>query len=188
MIYESLSVVLNEINEHLGARIGLFEDRVVLSALINPDGSIPIGNENKVVATIVNVAREGIINQSGGGGGLGGAFSHGKVPIKLNLYVMFTSSFDDSNYEESLKFLSHILSFFQYKNVFTPQNSDLDHRVRQLHFEIAKLSFHELSNIWAYLGAKYAPSVVYLVRYIHFEEDYVDGTSSSISGLGSIVK
>lgn len=98
---------------------------------------------------------------------------------------MFTSCFDDNNYEESLKFLSHILSFFQYKNVFTPQNSELDHRVRQLHFEIAKLSFHELSNIWAYLGAKYSPSVVYLVRYIHFEEDYVDGTTSAISGLDS---
>lgn len=188
MIHESLAVVINEINEHLGARVGLFEDRVILSNLVNPDGSIPISNENKVVATLVNVAREGIINASGGGGGLGGGFSYGKVPIKLNLYVMFTSCFDDNNYEESLKFLSHILSFFQYKNVFTPQNSELDHRVRQLHFEIAKLSFHELSNIWAYLGAKYAPSVVYLVRYIHFEEDYVDGTASAIGGLDSITK
>ncbi|CAN5425139.1 hypothetical protein BH09BAC1_BH09BAC1_21640 [soil metagenome] len=184
MIYESLAVVLNEINEHLSARVGLFEDRVIMSTLVNPDGSIPIGNENKVVATLVNVAREGIINSSGGGG-MGGGFSYGKVPIKLNLYVMFTSCFDDSNYEESLKFLSHILSFFQYKNVFTPQNSDLDGRVRQLHFEIAKLSFHELSNIWAYLGAKYSPSVVYLVRYIHFEEDYVDGIGSAISGSDS---
>lgn len=184
MIYESLAVVLDEINEHLSARVGLFEDRIVLSSLVNPDGSIPIGNENKVVATLVNVSREGIINPQASGG-MGGGFGYGKVPVKLNLHIMFTSCFDDSNYEESLKFLSHILSFFQYKNVFTPQNSDLDDRVRQLHFEIAKLSFHELSNIWAYLGAKYSPSVVYLVRYISFEDDYVSGTSSSISGLDS---
>ncbi len=184
MIYEALSVVLEEINEHLSARVGLFEDRIVLANLVNPDGSIPIGNENKVVATLVNVSREGIMNAQATGG-MGGGFGYGKVPVKLNLHIMFTSNFDDSNYEEALKFLSHILSFFQYKNVFTPQNSDLDDRVRQLHFEIAKLSFHELSNIWAYLGAKYSPSVVYLVRYISFEDDYVSGTTSSISGMDS---
>jgi hypothetical protein len=187
MIYEALSTVVAEMNEQVGGKLGLFEERVLLSSLVNLDGSIPPGIENKVVATLVSVQQEGLL-----GSHVPTSFSsqvaYNKQPMKLNLYVMFTACFEEGNYEEALKFLSYVMSFFQQKNLFTPQNSNLDDRVRQLNFEIAKLSFMEMSNIWAYLGAKYAPSVVYLVRYITLEDDNIEGLGSAVRGMGSLLK
>jgi hypothetical protein len=187
MIYEALSTVINEMNEQVGGRLGLFEERIVLSSLVNPDGSIPPGIENKVVATLINVQQEGLLG-SHVPSSFNSQVAYNRQPLMLNLYVMFTACFEETNYEESLKFLSYVINFFQQKNLFTPQNSDLDDRVRQLNFELAKLSFMEMSNIWAYLGAKYAPSAIYLVRSITLEDNNIDGIGSAISGVGSSVK
>ena len=55
MIYEALSCLVDEINEHFRIRLKVSEDKVSLSAIVNQDGTIAIQGENKVFITTVYI-------------------------------------------------------------------------------------------------------------------------------------
>ena len=81
--------------------------------------------------------------------------------------VLFSAYFKPGNYTEALRFLSFVIAYFQYKNVFTRANTpQLDAGIDKLIFEMANISPEQLNNIWASLGAKYMPSVVYKMRMV----------------------
>jgi hypothetical protein len=99
--------------------------------------------------------------------------------IFLNLYVLFSVNL--SSYSESLKRLSLIIQFFQYKNVFTTLNSPgLPDGVEKLILDLSTLSFQDMNNLWGILGSKYLPSVMYKLRLIRISEEFVQGDASLI--------
>ncbi len=99
--------------------------------------------------------------------------------IYLNLYLLFSVNL--SSYPESLKQLSLIIQFFQYKNVFTPLNSPgLPDGIEKLILDLSTLSFQDMNNLWGILGSKYLPSVMYKLRLIKISEDFAMGDASLI--------
>ena len=109
-------------------------------------------------------------------------------PIYLNMYVLFYSLFNEKLYEESLKFISAIIGFFQSKKVFTPNNtSGLDQQIDKILVEINNISFHEQSNILSALGAKYAPCVLYKMRMVGIEESGINYSTPKISERGDLI-
>lgn len=96
--------------------------------------------------------------------------------LYLNLYVLFIPYFKD--YNQSLKFLSLIIKFFQSHRLFDHHNSpELHPDIQKLTMELVNLPFTEQREVWAGLGLCYIPSVIYKVRMVVFTDtDTVEST------------
>jgi len=89
--------------------------------------------------------------------------------LKLNLHVLFAAKFQ--KYDEGLRSLSLVLTFFQSHLTFT--NSaypGLDPRIERLAVELQSLSYEQLNQVWAYLGAKHLPSAIYKIRLVALQD------------------
>jgi hypothetical protein len=181
MIYEALSCLVDEMNEHFRSRLKLNEQKVILSSIVNQDGTIAIQGENKIVITLINIEKESAMSVSQKGAA---SLSNSVQPLNLNLFVLFSAYFSQGNYPESLRFLSFVIGYFVNKPVFNHSNTpDLESKIDKLTFEIVDLNPDTVSNLWSGLGAKYMPSVVYKVRMITFDETFVREFRPSISSV-----
>ena len=187
MIHNLLPVVCSELNDYFKSRYGVREDRLVLSNLINQDGSVALEGSNTVVCSLVNVEEETTLKATAGTTSSGGAFVKSSPDIYVNLTVIFSSYFVGKNYVEALKFLSGVIYFFQGKPVFTNDNTPgLSDNVEKAVFDLTSLSFHDLSAVFQMMGSKYLPSVVYRIRMLTFATDNMEDTIPSISGIGIV--
>ena len=111
MIHNLLPLVGSELNEYLKSRFDVDEDRLLLTNLVNLDGSIAVEGINKVVAYMVNVEEETTLKAAGGSSFAGGGFVSGAPDINVNLTVVFSAYFSGKNYVEALKFFvwDHLL-------------------------------------------------------------------------------
>lgn len=181
MVYEALSCLANEMNEHFRNRLRINEQKVVISSIVNQDGTIAIQGENKLVITLINTEKESAVNKPSKGIG---SFSNASTTLNLNLYLLFSAYFSQGNYLESLRFLSFVIGYFVNKPVFSHANTpDLDNNIEKLSFEIVDMNTDTLSNLWSTLGAKYMPSVVYKVRMITFNDTYIKEFRPTVSGI-----
>jgi hypothetical protein len=179
MIYEALSCLTDEINVYFRSRLKINEEKIVLSGLVNQDGTIAIQGENKIVVTLVNIEKETskTISQKNLG-----SFSSSAPPLHLNAYVLFSAYFSGNNYPEALRFLSFIIAYFQNKPVFNKGNTpSLDNRIDKLIFDMEDVNPDTLSNMWSTLGAKYMPSVLYKMRMLTFDESVIREFRPAIS-------
>lgn len=111
-----------------------------------------------------------------------GSIIYKNPKIFLNLYLLFGVNLSD--YTESLKRLSYIIQFFQYRNVFTPLTSPtLPTGIEELIFDLETLTFQDLNNLWGIMGSKYLPSVIYKMRLITISEDFAQGQAGLIMEL-----
>jgi Pvc16 N-terminal domain len=97
-------------------------------------------------------------------------------PVELDLFVLFIAHKKD--YGTALRDLSDVISFFQANPVFDEEkNPSLNATVlepdkkpwqliERLVFTLHTLSFEQQNNLWAMLGSKYIPSVVYKMKMI----------------------
>jgi hypothetical protein len=179
MIYEALSCLTDEIDEYFRSRLKINEEKIVLSGLVNQDGTIAIQGENKIVVTLVNIEKE--TSKSISQKNLG-SFSSSSPSLHINAYVLFSAYFSGNNYPEALRFLSFIIAYFQNKSVFNKSNTPaLDSRIEKLIFDIEDLNPDTLSNMWSTLGAKYMPSVLYKMRMLTFDESVIREFRPAIS-------
>ena len=96
---------------------------------------------------------------------------------------MFSALFNQ--YDESLKFLSDAISFFQAKPVFNKENSPgLDPIFELLTLEVIKLNSSDTYNLWASLGTKYVPSIPFKLRLLTYQSNQVEEIVSGMQGMG----
>jgi hypothetical protein len=170
MIYNALHSVVSQLNTYLNNRFSNVEDKAILGPILSEEGSIPEGNRNKVIMTLVNMEQET-------------ARPYAQVykrddsdmlrrlsdPLNFNLDILITALF--TNYDEALKFLSETVYFFQSHNFFNHNNTPrLSPNIDQLTFEVIKLTYSETHNLWTALGAKYMPSVLFKMRMLSFQD------------------
>lgn len=180
MIYDALDAVCAQLNTYFKNRFSQVEDRVLLSNLVDPDGSNGIKEDNKVVMTLVNVERESI---SGNRSSFG---TSANKPVALSLYVLFSAWFVGPNYPEALKFLGAIVSFFQANNVITASSApELPEGIDKLSFEYVNLDFEGVSRVWGILGAKHMPSVMYKCRLVLIDEQNIKAEFADIRGAST---
>ncbi len=181
MIYEALSCIVTEINAHLKSTLNLTEDLVLLSSLVNQDGSIAIQGENKLVLTLINIEKETATSTFQRYSNLPQSSAR---PLHINIYFLCSAYFSSNNYPEALRFISFIIGYFQQKSVFDNSNTPtLDNRIDKLTVELTEISLDKLSNIWAVLGTKYMPSVLYKLRMLVFDESIVKEFRPNISAV-----
>ena len=97
-------------------------------------------------------------------------------PVELDLFILFAAH--NKDYETALRDLSDVIAFFQANIVFDEQrypslNSEAKaptlkpwQLIDRLSFRLHNMSFEQQNNLWAMLGSKYIPSVVYKMNMI----------------------
>lgn len=175
MIDLAIGHIVSQLNQFLRRRFDLAEDIVVLSNLVEQDGTVGPHIDNKLVAFLVNIEKDTIPHRQANGTFPGADRAYTTYPpIYLNFYLMFASHFRGNNYLEALKFLSQTISFFQRHPVFDQHTSpELDRQIDKLILDIENLPMHNLSTLWSALSGKYLPSVLYKVRMAAFDADEV---------------
>ncbi len=172
MIDKALNLLLKNINSYLGSifLLGTSEaDKVVLTNISKDNGSIAIPADS-LGLTLVNIEEERVVKSQIASKVTNGNSSHVNPEIKLNLYIMICTNFND--YKSGLAYLSGVIRYFQGRNVFTPENSPgLDPLIKKLIVELYSLNFEQQNHLWGAIGAKYLPSVLYKVRLITIKED-----------------
>ena len=89
--------------------------------------------------------------------------------LKLNLHVLFAAKFQ--RYEEGLRLLSLVLTYFQAHSIFAPDTyPGLDSRIERLTVELQSLSYEQINQVWAFIGGKQLPSAIYKVRMIALQD------------------
>jgi hypothetical protein len=153
MILEPLICIANELNAFLKTTFHLQEDKVVLSALVNQDGTVAVQGENKIVLTVINLmAHQITVNHP----------QTVKYPHLEDIYIMASAYFNGNNYSDSLKILSLAMDYLEEHPIFTGSNlPTLDHSISSIKVARESLTAEQLYPIWSALGAKYMPSVVY---------------------------
>jgi Pvc16 N-terminal domain len=185
MIYEALLCITEEVNEYFRGKLKINEDKIMLSGIVNQDGTIAAQGENKILLTLLNVEKE-TIGKSNGVREAAKTTPNASPAMNINLYVLFSAYFAGANYGESLRFLSFIIGYLQNKSVFTKANTPkMDKDIGKLIFEMENLTMDKLNSIWATLGAKYMPSVMYKVRMLTFDDSVIREFRPAISGIGS---
>ena len=182
MISSAVSAIVDELNQFLKIRFRLDEDRVILSNLVGPDGNSSLKEMNKVVVSVVNIQEEKLGKPKNNS-----VVSIGsKPPVFLNIFILFTSVFDEKLNKESLKFISAVVSFFQNKKLFTPGDTpQLDSSIEKIVMDIYNLDFKDQSSMFSTLGAKYSPCIMYKMRMVAIDEGTMDYTPGVISERGT---
>ena len=90
--------------------------------------------------------------------------------ININLYILFVAKFKD--YEQSLHYLSLILSYFQAnpyldRQIVPDLNPSIDHLV----LELNTLTMAQQNELWGLLRSSYLPSLVYKVKALTFLDE-----------------
>jgi hypothetical protein len=99
--------------------------------------------------------------------------------VHLNLTLLFTAIRSDAAYGPALQNLQRVIQFFQSKYVFDHSNTPaLDPGIEKLILEMVSLNMEQLHQLWAMLGGRYQPSVVYAMRMVTI--DSISATTGSI--------
>jgi hypothetical protein len=187
MLDKALFFFADELNSYLQARTGLLGTKVKVSAIVNDEGKYVMDAES-IAITILNIEEETIIKDHK----RQHVYKSGQhmvlnPPLNLNLMVMFSARF--SLYDQALKYISHVLTFFQNNNSFSPNTHPaLYQTLGKLNVELQRLSFDELNQVWAFIGGKQLPSVIYKVRVIAIQDQIQSDIKQPITVINTAIK
>lgn len=180
MIEESLRFIKTEMNKYLNFKIApSAEERVVLGNIAKVGESTSSDLINKIVISLVNIEEDKISRNPENYVRVDQKTIYKNPSIHLNLYCLF--AVNRELYTDALKQLSLVIQFFQHKNVFTPQNSPgIDPGIEKIIFDLNTINFEQVNHLWATLGGKYIPSVMYKVRLVSIDEGFAEAEGSLI--------
>jgi len=173
MIDEVLTLLKNKLNRYFRTQTLLQEDKAIFLAGENTDPIIfPL---NAVVPLLINIEEEKLLRPAnryqGHYDNTTGILAGKNPPISLNLFVLFVCRF--SAYEQSLKFLSHIMRFFQQNLLLNGENClELKGHpeIQQLRLELVTLPLAQQNELWSALKTHYHPSALYKVGILVFQD------------------
>lgn len=187
MLHVALELISRELGVYLSrSGIGYSDDIVIIDniGLVESSGT-EIEFDDKVVLTLVNIEEESTLkNLSPVKKGMNNRAIYETPPTFLNLYLLISACnkkgvADKKNYLASLKKISHVISFFQGKKRFTlgdasffdaTEFSDTSLLTLTVTAELYSLSFEQINHLWATLGGKQMPSVMYKLRLVEISD------------------
>lgn len=182
MLDVAISHIVNQVNQHLMRIDERDEKVVVVSNILEQDGTVAAHVNDKIVVSLVNIEKDTVPFQTQKLSSNGLRSLATNPPIYFNLYLMFASYFSGSNYPEGLKYIAKTINYFQAQNVFDRQNSPgMDSGIEKLILDIENLDLNDLSNLWGILSGKYLPSVLYKVRMVTVDANAVKDQISGVT-------
>lgn len=182
MIYKALNFLTSCLNAYMQRKYGAIDGCVVLSRLVENDGTSTEEATNKLVLSLINVEKDTLVQPfSSSGYNTSGQCSISASPIYMNLHIILAANYNGRNYTEALKILSRGMSFFQDYSVFDRQsNPEMPEGLEKLIVDVENIKIQEMNNLWSTIGTKYVPSVLYKVRTVALGGGYVSATPAAI--------
>ena len=169
MINDVLTNIKDKLNNYFkgitasGASQVTFLDGSKMDPLFFPD--------NSVVPVLVNIEEEKIIRQANRYEGVikNGVKTELNPSIGINMLVLFVSSF--AHYEQSLQFLSLLITYFQKNPVLDKNNTPaLPDSIDKVLIELVTLPVSERNELWNTLKTTYRPSVLYKMGVLVYRD------------------
>ncbi len=192
MIDKALKFIAGEINNYLLTKLSFADSsKIVLDNIARLPEASGGGSVNKIILSLVNIEEDRISkNPDNFYKTDDNKVVYKNAPIHLNLYCLFAYNHGENDaettnhYEEALMYISYVIRFFQHRSVFTPAGSPaLDPGIEKLLMELHTLGFEQLNHLWAVLGGKYLPSVLYKMRLVVIDEDLQSGVGDLIKNI-----
>ncbi|HVY04716.1 MAG TPA: DUF4255 domain-containing protein [Burkholderiales bacterium] len=187
MLDLALKFLTDELNAFLIARTGSTFGSAVATRLATDAGKWAIPDDQLGVA-LINIEEERAMrSQVPHATYVDGRHVVLEPEIKLNLYVLFAAYF--GQYDQGLRQLSHVITFFQSHPIFTPDRyAALDPRIEKLAVDLISPTFDQLNQIWTFVGAKQLPSALYRLRMVILQDDEPGAIHPPITKIGSTVE
>lgn len=174
MIHEAVAAIAGELNRFLQSKHNITEEKVVMSNIVNLDGSIAVQEPDKIVLTLTNIEMDKTQSNVGGYKQMPkGNYKKVKPPVHVNITLLFSAYFTSENYLEGLKFISSVIAFFQSRSgAFSPQDTPaMQGVIERMQAELISFETRDLGNFWGLMGSKYLPSVVYKIKTLPIKHD-----------------
>jgi hypothetical protein len=195
MIDNVLKVIANEVNKYIVRKVD--PDRDPTSTKRIATGNISKISESDAsgradaqatpgILSLVNIEEERA-SKTNNFVRINDKIQYRNSKIQLNLFCLF--ALNHSSYDTSLQYLSLIIQFFQARNVIDHKNTPpenglaLDPRVEKLIFDMVSMNAEQVNHLWATLGGKYLPSVLFKVRMITLEDETPVAETGAVSKL-----
>lgn len=170
MLDVAVAFLKDELNTFLLTRTGSSSGDVVkLSKVVDEAGKYAV--TEGIAAYIINVEEERVLKSH-----LpeyvyvNGQHVVSEPALKLNLHILFAANF--ALYDQALKYISYVLTYFQSHPSFTSEAYPaLDSHIEKLVVELQSLSYEQLNQVWAFVGGKQLPSAIYKVRMVVVQDD-----------------
>lgn len=182
MIDAALKFVAGQVNAHLQKRAGAEAGMTSLGPLVDDKGTW-LQPKDTLRLALFHVEEERVLRDQ--------VPSHVVVagrevtlppPLKLNLVVVFAANFQ--HYDQSLRCLSLVLGLFQANPLYTPSDApSLPAGLERLAIELVSYGPEQLNQMWACIGAKQLPSVVYRLRLVELQDSEPLGTGAPITSI-----
>lgn len=186
MLRTALEFIADELNGYLQRKDPSNfgdTDSVVISSLMKPDGTFALSADQgsdsfKIILTLINLEEDRIAESQLYWQRVNDKVQVVNPPLNINAYVLF--SVLAGNYPTALRLLSYVLSFFQATPVFDTArfphlNTRVDEdkpwqKIGKLLVNLHPVTLEQQNNLWASLGAKHMPSVIYKIRTMSFTD------------------
>ena len=187
MIELALQFVKAELDTFIPLTTGSDTVKVKLSNIVNDLGKYAF-EQNLIGASVINIEEERTLKAHlPQYTYLNGKHVIREPELKLNLYVLFAANFQV--YDEALKYLSIILTYFQSHPSFTQDEfPSLDSRIEKLTLELQSPTFEQWNQIWGANGGKQLPSILYKMRMVILQPDAPSAIRPPVSSIGANVQ
>lgn len=183
MIHLSIARVLHEVNSYLNVRApAQDEERVVAGSLFDLTGQPNSGTSDRIAMQIVNIEENSVYRSMETYRARPDGMNERVRPsVRINVYVLFVANLGD--YPEALKAISLVIAFFQNRHTFDISgNGDGSSKVI---FELYSMTFEQQNHLWASLGAKYMPSVMYKAAILDISDTQVKAEVPAVEEIST---
>jgi hypothetical protein len=169
MLDLALGFMRNELNAYLAARTGSDTIQAKLTRVVDEAGKYAFPQDS-LALSLIHVEEERTFRaQLPSHFYVNGESVTREPELQLNLHMLLAANF--KQYDEALKHLSLVLTFFQSHQAFTAaRHPALDPRIEKLTVELQSLTYEQLNQLWGFIGGKQLPSVVYKVRMVVLQD------------------
>lgn len=194
MIGSTLDFIAQELNSTICQRLSINPsavNKVVLSSIIDPDGSITVKEKNVLLLKLINIEMDPMANgpQPTAQTSINGNIVVETSPIYLNLKIVLAAHFSPEQIKSGLDLLTMGISYLQGKPSWVPQNTPgLPTGTHKLFFEMETLDMHQISHLWGAIGVKYMPSVVYKLKMLTIDDHAIQAVIPEIQTIDTSVK
>jgi hypothetical protein len=201
MISHALTIVINELNKHLTDTYMAPDPSAGLGNLAEGFATSP-GNggvaRDRLYLSMVNIAAEKTLMNLPHSVRNDATLrvTYENPPVFLNLQILMVAT--HVSYNDALLVLSRAIQFFQFQNVFTPDNVAPDSMTKnqpinqldrlesfKLIFDLYSPTLEEVNHLWGTLGGKQYPFVLYVLRMLDLKFKAVQHESGVITEVVS---
>lgn len=183
LIQAALQRYILEVNPELGpGQVVILDNIAMAEELGGPNNQL----KGHLVMSLVNFQEEGTLKNN----------LHHRLdlnkdstiyqnpPVNLNLFILFSAL--NNQYDTSLKLLSRVVEFLQWKKEFsgsaTPSAGKISQDVRVV-LDLYSLTFEQLNHLWGSLGGKQVPFVLYRARLVALKAQKRQGEGKVITEI-----